>query len=119
MSKLSFILAAFLVAGNVNAAPEETRNVGLEGEIALETVALSTVGLGIVGAVVSNNRNDSAQIEVPKTPKCTGTDPLVNGLCVGTRQGSTVTVTGTGTGTATRTTTISVPVTFTYAPTLG
>ena len=48
--------------------------------------------------------------------KCDGTDPLVSGLCVGTRQETKVTVTGTGTGTATRTTTISVPVTFTYAP---
>ena len=119
MSKLSFIFAAFLVAGNVNAQGEETRSVGLEGEIAVETIAFSTVGLGILGAVVSNNRNESAQIEVPKTPKCTGTDPLVSGLCVGTRQETQVTVTGSNTGTSTSTTTISVPVTFTYAPTLG
>jgi hypothetical protein len=43
---------------------------------------------------------------------CSGSDPLVSGVCTGTT--TTVTVTGTGTMTST----ITVPVTFTYLPTL-
>lgn len=132
MSKLSFILAALLVAGNVNAQGEETgaagagsgasaagAGVGTIGGIATGTIVAGAIAAGVLAAVVSNNRSDTPPEEVIKTPKCTGTDPLVKGLCVGTRQGTKVTVTGSGTGTATRTTTISVPVTFTYAPTLG
>jgi hypothetical protein len=66
-----------------------------------------------VAATVSNNRGNAKVDDIiinppPVDPTCSGTDPLVDGICTGTT--TTVTVSGTGTTT--------VPVTFTYLPTL-
>jgi hypothetical protein len=100
-----------------------TGGVGAGGGIGLGTLTVpavvgGSIAVGVIAAAASNAQGDSIPPVPPVVLKCDGTDPLVNGLCVGTRQETKVTVTGSGTGTstATRTTTISVPVTFTYAP---
>jgi hypothetical protein len=141
MSKLSLVLAAFLVAGVANAqvggAGQAAVNnppppgggagagagagagLGL-GSITFPTIIAGSIAVGVVAAAGTNAQGDTIPPVPPVDLKCEGTDPLVNGLFVGTRQETQVTVSGTGTGTttasATRTTTISVPVTFTYAP---
>ncbi|QJR81023.1 hypothetical protein CA267_009655 [Alteromonas pelagimontana] len=80
------------------------------GGVATSTIAAGVVAVGIAAAIVSNNRG-SADIDAEgPNPGCEGTDPLVNGVCVGTTVTDTVTVSGTGTAT------ITVPVTVTYAP---
>lgn len=103
------------------------------GDISKPVIVAGSVGLGILGAVIANNRGSSTittlvcgdgetlingvcvSDEDPEPdPTCNGSDPLVDGICTGTS--TTVTVTGTGTGTMT--TTITVPVTFTYVPTV-
>jgi hypothetical protein len=137
MSKLSLVLAAFLVAGVANAqvagvGPTQKPPVsgagtgagagagGLGGlglgSITFPTIIAGSIAVGVVAAAATNAQGDTIPPVPPVVLKCEGTDPLVNGLCVGTRQETKVTVTGSGTGTATRTTTVSVPVTFTYAP---
>lgn len=136
MSKLNFVLAAFLVAGVANAQvsgsvqtpanniqPSGGGSVGAGGGLGLGTLTVpavvgGSIAVGVIAAAANNAQGDTIPPVPPVVLKCDGTDPLVNGLCVGTRQETKVTVTGSGTGTstATRTTTISVPVTFTYAP---
>jgi hypothetical protein len=141
MSKLNFVLAALLVAGVANAqvsGPTQPVNtngpssagtsgagagagagagLGL-GTLTVPAVVGGSIAVGVIAAAANNAQGDTIPPVPPVVLKCNGTDPLVNGLCVGTRQETKVTVTGSGTGTstATRTTTISVPVTFTYAP---
>ena len=77
------------------------------------------VGLGLALAVAMNQSGTVKKTPVivdpidpvdPVDPTCNGSDPLVDGVCVGT----TITVTVTGSGTMTSTTT--VPDTFTYLP---
>ena len=155
MSKLNFVLAAFLVAGVANAQVSGTveapvndpvtagagagdAGVGVGdagagsvgpgagagaggigaglGSLTIPVVVASGVVAGVGAAILTNQGGDTVDETPVKVLKCDGTDPLVSGLCVGTRKETKVTVTGTGTGTATRTTTVSVPVTFTYAP---
>ncbi len=135
MSKLSLVLAAFLVAGVANAqvggagdvansgaagassgASAAGAGLGAIGGITTGSIVAGAIAAGVLTTVVSNNRGETSAPVPPVELKCSGSDPLVSGLCVGTRQETQVTVTGSGTGTATRTTTVSVPVTFTYAP---
>jgi hypothetical protein len=111
------LVAAAAFASGAN-AQEETGNTAASGStiggIATQTVVLGAVAAGVAAGVIANNNSDDPT-EGPgpdPEPSCEGTDPLVDGVCVGTT--STVTVTGTGTAT----TTVTVPVTFTYAPTL-
>jgi hypothetical protein len=81
------------------------------GGIGAPDIAAGVVGLTIAGAIVANNTGKAkAGPIISVDPTCSGSDPLVDGVCVGTT--STVTVTGTGTMTSTTT----VPVTFTYTP---
>lgn len=110
---------ALCFAGNAFAqetAGGNTASDSAYGDVDKSTVAAGVVGLAIVGAVIANNRGNAKVAPVvtppPIDPTCNGSDPLVDGVCVGTT--STVTVTGTGTMTST----ITVPVTFTYAPTV-
>lgn len=124
MSKLSIVLVAMFAAGLVNAQTTkdavnpELVNAPSFGALTTPVIIGGTITAGVIAAAASNAQGDSIPPVPPVVLKCDGTDPLVNGLCVGTRQETKVTVTGSGTGTstATRTTTISVPVTFTYAP---
>lgn len=110
---------ALCFAGNSFAQENAGGNSAFDsafGDVDKSTVAAGVVGLGVLGAVVANNRGSSKVVEGPGPvdPTCNGDDPLVDGVCVGTT--STVTVTGTGTGTMTST--VTVPVTFTYSPTV-
>ena len=115
------LVAAAALASGAN-AQEETGNTAASGStiggIATQTVVIGAVAAGVAAGIIANNNSDDPT-EGPgpgpgpdPEPTCEGTDPLVDGVCVGTT--STVTVTGTGTAT----TTVTVPVTFTYAPTL-
>ena len=121
MSKLSIVFVALFAAGYANAqASKVPVNPALVnpsiGPITTPMIVGSVVTAGVVATVASNMEGDTIDETPVKVLKCDGTDQLVSGLCVGTRQETKVTVTGSGTGTATRTTTVSVPVTFTYAP---
>jgi len=90
------------------------------GSINKPIIVAGAVGLGVLGAVVANNRGTAKLVPVEPPveppvdpdPACSGSDPLVDGICTGTT--TTVTVTASGTGT----TTVTVPVTFTYLPTV-
>jgi hypothetical protein len=144
MKKLSIVALSFLISTSVLAQGQTVRpdpqagaagagsgvpgaGLGAIGGIATGTIVAGAIAAGVLAAVVSNNRSESpvdcptgqtlvnGTCQANQTPKCQGSDQLVSGFCVGSR--NEVVVTGTGTGTAT--TTISVPVTFTYAPTLG
>lgn len=93
-----------------------TASNAASGDMKKEMIVGGVFGVGILAALVANNRGTvkaTPPIEPPPVdPTCNGSDPLVDGVCVGTT--STVTVTGTGTMTST----VTVPVTFTYAPTV-
>jgi hypothetical protein len=80
------------------------------GDMNKETIVAGVVAVGVLGAMVANNRGNAKDddIVVIIEPTCSGSDPLVDGVCTGTT--TTVTVSGTGTTT--------VPVTFTYFPTV-
>ena len=128
MFKVKTALLAALLATSVSVAAQEEKVAdtvvvpGL-GEVATATVVATSVGIAVAAAVITNSDGDTAPDEPPKTLKCNGTDPLVNGQCIGSREEvvvkQIVTGTGTGTATATATTTGTAIVTFTYAPTLS
>lgn len=108
MKKLSVVMAALLVAsGAVMAQDDETSaggpGTGTIGGIATGSLVAGVVAVGVIAAVVSNNRSDSApEEEEEEVPVCnSGDGEPTNGVCTGT------TVTGAGTATST--------VTFTYA----
>jgi len=90
------------------------------GSVNKPIILAGAAGLGVLGAVVANNRGTAKLVPVvtpveppvEPDPACSGSDPLVDGICTGTT--TTVTVTASGTGT----TTVTVPVTFTYLPTV-
>jgi hypothetical protein len=86
------------------------------GDMNKEKIVAGAVAVGVLGAMVANNRGNAKPVVIvdppPVDPTCSGSDPLVDGVCTGTT--TTVTVSGTGTGT----TTVTVPVTFTYLPTV-
>ena len=89
-------------------------SIWASGEMKKTAIIVGTVvgGLVIAGVANSNGRivkaPDIINPPPPKELKCNGSDPLVDGICIGSS--TTVTVSGT--------TTINVPVTFTYLPTL-
>lgn len=114
-SIIALFAAATMVAG-VNAQDGEGgAGAGGAGAVTGGTIATAAIGLGIAVGI-SNNASADAPIvdETPGVPTCEGSDPLVDGVCVGT----TNTVTVTTSGTTTATTTVTVPVTFTYSPTV-
>jgi len=80
------------------------------GDMNKEKIVAGVVGVGILGAMIANNRGSTKTVinGPDPEPTCDGSDPLVDGVCTGTT--TTVTISGT--------TTINVPVTFTYLPTL-
>lgn len=109
MKKLALLgLAVALAAGNVQAQEEA-------GLLTTQTVIIGGVVAGGVVATVANSNGNSAPDGGngggETVFKCAGTDPLVSGLCVGSKEQ----VFTTGTGTNTYTTTGIV--TFTYLPT--
>jgi hypothetical protein len=82
------------------------------GDMKTADIAGTVVALGVIGGLASNTSGGSTPaVEPGPTPEpgptCSGSDPLVDGVCTGTT--TTVTVSGTGT--------VTVPVTFTYTPT--
>ena len=110
MKKLTALALVALFATNVQAAKVNTPI----GVVEAETLAITTAGVFVTMAVVSNGRGT----DLPDTPptyieKCDTGDTLSGGLCY-KNQGTQVVVVGSGTGTAT--TTITVPVVTTYKP---
>ena len=123
MFKVKTVLLAALLATSVSVTAQEENVAGSVvvpglGEVSTATLVAGAVGVAVVAAVISNSDGDTAP--VVNQPKCNGTDPLVNNVCVGSREEVVVKeiVTGTGTATATATTTGTALVSFTYAPTL-
>ncbi|BFT32136.1 hypothetical protein D210916BOD24_33120 [Alteromonas sp. D210916BOD_24] len=112
------LVAATTMAASVNAQDQANSTGFGNGSIDKEEVAAVAAGALILGAIIANNRSDgSGDTETPPLePTCEGSDPLVDGVCIGTTNTLTNTVTVSGTQTITQT--ITVPVTFTYAPTL-
>jgi hypothetical protein len=124
MFKVKTVLLAALLATSVSVTAQEENVAGSVvvpglGEVSTATLVAGAVGVAVVAAVISNSDGDTAP-PVVNQPKCNGTDPLVNNVCVGSREEVVVKeiVTGTGTATATATTTGTALVSFTYAPTL-
>ncbi len=110
-SLLSLVIGASMAFGAT------AQDNGEAGGVTAGTIATGVVGLGLVAAVVSNNRGSSDIIEEPPVttdPTCNDGDDLVDGSCVG----STTTLTETVTVSGTQTVTITVPVSvsYTYAP---
>ena len=110
MKKLTALALVALFATNVQAAKVNTPI----GVVEAETLAITTAGVFVTMAVVSNGRGT----DLPDTPptyieKCNAGDTLSGGLCY-KNEGTQVVVVGSGTGTAT--TTITVPVVSTYKP---
>ena len=114
---MALLSAGLLVSSGLQAqenAGGADGSVWASGEMKKTAIIAGTVvgGLIIAGVANSNGRIVKAPIvnpPPPKDPKCNGTDPLVDGVCIG--NSTTVTVSGT--------TTITVPVTFTYLPTIS
>lgn len=121
MKKLVIAAAVALVFGSSTAVAQDVAG-GADasdrtiGGVSVGTVVAGAVGVAVAAAIISNNSGTTLPVTPPPPPppppSCDGSDPLVDGECIGTT--TTVTVTGTGTGTGT--TTVAVPVTFTYAP---
>ncbi|MCF2948423.1 hypothetical protein L0668_09920 [Paraglaciecola aquimarina] len=100
------------------------------GNVDEPKIVAGAVGITLLAAMIANNRGsttvivppdgckvgeiivDGVCVEPPVDPECNGSDPLVDGVCIGTD--TTTTVTGTGTNTRT----IEVNTTFTYLPTI-
>jgi len=124
MLKVKTVVLAALLATSVSVTAQEENVAGTVvvpglGEVATATVVAASVGAAVLVAVVSNSDGDTAPVVPPVVLKCNGTDSLVNGACIGSREEVVVKqiVTGTGTATATATTTGTAIVTYTYAPT--
>ena len=112
MKKLTALALVALFATNVQAAKVNTPI----GVVEAETLAITTAGVFVTMALVSNGRGEN----LPNVPpiyveKCQTGDTLNGGLCY-KNEGTRVVVVGVGTGTAT--TTIRVPVISTYKPTI-
>lgn len=83
------------------------------GDLVAVKIAGAVILVSAATAMIINHRTPEViKDDVKPDPKCAGTDPLVNGFCIGSGFKTIVTGTGTGTGT----TTMTVPVTFTYKP---
>ena len=115
------LVAAMTLATGVNAQQDQANDSGF-GIGPINQSEMTAIGAGalILSAMIANNRRDGGGdgggVNPPLEPTCEGSDPLVDGVCVGTTNTLTNTVTVSGTQTITQT--ITVPVTFTYAPTL-
>jgi len=111
------LVAAMTMATGVNATQDQANDNGF-GIGSIDESEMTAIGVGalILGGIIANNRSDGGGVNPPLEPTCEGSDPLVDGVCVGTTNTLTNTVTVSGTQTITQT--ITVPVTFTYAPTL-
>jgi len=131
MSKVkTALLASLLVASAAVSADDKVASTGDFWSTqygALSGAGWTAVGVGLltVTSIVSNSDDDSVIVPPPPPPlKCQGNDPMVNGVCIGSRDEvvvkEIVTATGTGTGTATATATSTATaiqvVTYTYAP---
>lgn len=113
-SLITLVIGATMAFGA--AAQDESGTGGAAGGVTAGVVGTAAVGLGVLAAVVSNNRG-SADIDdgvVDPDPTCNDGDDLVDGSCVG----STTTLTETVTVSGTQTVSITVPVSvsYTYAP---
>jgi hypothetical protein len=133
----SFTQEVSAQATEVTAGQHSQAILQLMNATGLSYAGLVTAGLIVGGVIVGAATNSSASTtpalvcpvgqtlvndvceENPgPVPTCSGSDPLVSGVCTGTTTTLTSSITGTGTGTGTMTSTITVPVTFTYLPTL-
>ena len=113
MKKLTALALVALFATNVQAAKVNTPI----GVVEAETLAITTAGVFVTMALVSNGRGENLPNVPPvKVEKCDVGDTLSGGLCY-KQAGTQVVVVGSGTGTAT--TTIRVPVVTTYKPTIS
>jgi hypothetical protein len=89
------------------------------GDMKKYSIIAGTVVAGLLVAGVANSNGSIVKPPIinppppPKELKCNGSDPLVDGVCIGATTTTTLTVSNS------ITTTISIPVTFTYLPTLG
>ena len=113
------LFAAATMAAGVNAQDNEGGSGATGAGLTTGQILGSVVVVGAIGVGVASNSNADAPTVVepnPAVPTCEGTDPLVDGVCVGTTNTLTNTVTVSGTQTVTQT--ITVPVTFTYSPTV-
>lgn len=119
------LFAAAAMSAGVSAQTDTAGGSGTSGfgDVDSEMIATGAVSAAILAAMISNNRKDGEVDTGPGTdpdpdPECSGSDPLVDGECVGTTTTvtNTVSISGTGTGTQTITVPITVPVTFTYSP---
>ena len=95
------------------------------GTITEPVVVAAAIGLGVVGAVVANNRGSTPVIIVDPPgpgpdpdPECGAGEELVDGVCVPVTTTTTVTTTVTNTVTNAVTNTIAPPVTVTATTTL-
>lgn len=105
--------AALALAGNPviaqeNAGGSESSSATVGG-VGVGTIAAGAVGLAIAGAIVSNNRGNSNDVD-PTDPTCGEGETLVDGECV---PSTTTTVTSTVTTSVTSTVTTPVTVTAT------
>lgn len=97
------------------------------GTITEPVVVAAAIGLGVVGAVVANNRGSAPVIIVEPPgpgpgpgpgPECGAGEELIDGVCVPVTTTTTVTTTVTNTVTNAVTNTIAPPVTVTATTTL-
>ena len=99
------------------------------GTITEPVVVAAAIGLGVVGAVVANNRGSTPVIIVDPPgpgpgpgpgpdPECGAGEELIDGVCVPVTTTTTVTTTVTNTVTNAVTNTIAPPVTVTATTTL-
>lgn len=119
-SLISLVIGATMAFGAVAQDESGASSSSALGSVTAGTVATAAVGVGVLAAVVSNNRG-SADIDDPvdpvdPDPTCNDGDELVDGVCVNT----TVSVTDTVTVSGTQTITVTTPITVvsTYLPTV-
>jgi len=122
--------AALCLAGNVSAKENpggDDASDSAFGYLNGKKVVAAAVGLGIVGAVVANNRGSAPVIIVEPPgpgpgpgpgPECGAGEELIDGVCVPVTTTTTVTTTVTNTVTNAVTNTIAPPVTVTATTTL-
>ncbi|MBU3023861.1 hypothetical protein [Aestuariibacter sp. A3R04] len=116
-SLISLVIGATMAFGAVAEDEAGATTLGALGNVTGEQVATGVVGLGVLAAIISNNRGSSDIVDpVDPDPTCNDGDELVDGVCVNT----TVSVTDTVTVSGTQTITVTTPITVisTYAPTV-
>jgi hypothetical protein len=87
------------------------------GDMNKETIVAGAVAVGVLGAMVANNRGDSKPVVIINPPpiQCGAGEELVDGECVPVAPTTTLTTTITATNTVTST--ITTPVTVTASTT--